>query len=54
MTKPNDDIRLQHMLDASQQALSFMKGRDKNDLDQDAMLRLAVVKSIEIVGGSCR
>ena len=50
MTKPNDDIRLKHMLDASQQALLFMQGRDKNDLDQDAMLRLAVVKSIEIVG----
>lgn len=50
MTKLNDDIRLKHMLDASQQALAFMQGRDQSALDQDAMLRFAVVKAIEIVG----
>ena len=50
MTALNDDIRLRHMLDAANQAIAFMKGRSKLSLDADAMLLLAVVKAIEIVG----
>lgn len=50
MTALNDDIRLRHMLDAAKQALTFMEGRSKVSLDADAMLLLAVVKAIEIVG----
>jgi uncharacterized protein with HEPN domain len=50
MTALNDDIRLRHMLDAAKQAIAFMAGRSKLSLDADAMLLLAVVKAIEIVG----
>ncbi|MBE9158211.1 DUF86 domain-containing protein [Nodosilinea sp. LEGE 06152] len=50
MTALNDDIRLRHMLDAANQAIAFMEGRSKLSLDADAMLLLAVVKAIEIVG----
>jgi uncharacterized protein with HEPN domain len=38
------------MLDAAKQAIAFMAGRSKLSLDADAMLLLAVVKAIEIVG----
>lgn len=50
MTALNDDIRLRHMLDAAKQAIAFTEGRSKLSLDADAMLLLAVVKAIEIVG----
>lgn len=50
MTALNDDIRLRHMLDAANQAITFMKGKSKLSLDADPMLLLAVVKAIEIVG----
>jgi uncharacterized protein with HEPN domain len=50
MTALNDDIRLRHMLEASKQAIAFMAGRSKLSLDADAMLLLAVVKAVEIVG----
>jgi uncharacterized protein with HEPN domain len=50
MTELNDDIRLRHMLDASRQALKFMQGRNRDALDTDPMLLLAVVKALEIVG----
>ena len=37
-------------IDAAKQAIAFMAGRSKLSLDADAMLLLAVVKAIEIVG----
>jgi uncharacterized protein with HEPN domain len=46
----DDRIRLQHMLDAAQDAVSFIQGRVQTDLSNDRMLLLALVKSIEIVG----
>jgi uncharacterized protein with HEPN domain len=45
-----DRIRLQHMLDATTEALSFSEGRTRADLDVDRMLLLALVKDIEIIG----
>jgi uncharacterized protein with HEPN domain len=38
------------MLDAAVEALSFVTGRDKEDLYHDRMLLLSVVKEIEIIG----
>jgi uncharacterized protein with HEPN domain len=38
------------MLDAAREAVSFVAGRTRNDLDADRQLVLAVVKDIEIVG----
>jgi len=48
---PKDDlIRLQHMLDAAKEALSFAKNRTRANLYADRMLALSIVKSIEIIG----
>ena len=46
----HDRIRLQHMLDAAREAISFARDRTRNDLDMDRQLVLSLVKDIEIVG----
>ena len=46
----DDAIRLQHMLDAAREAVSFARGRTRGDLESDRQLVLALVKDIEIVG----
>jgi uncharacterized protein with HEPN domain len=38
------------MLDAAREAMSFIKEKNRSDLDKDRMLVLSLVKSIEIVG----
>ena len=45
-----DTIRLRHMLDAAQDALSFAEGRAREELDTDRQLVLAIVKCVEIIG----
>jgi uncharacterized protein with HEPN domain len=45
-----DRVRLQHMLEAACEALSFVEGRNKDDLSLDRMLLLSLVKEIEIIG----
>jgi len=45
-----DVIRLRHMLEAAEQALEFMKGRSRRDLEHERMLSFAVVRALEILG----
>lgn len=45
----DDEIRLRHMLDAAHEALSFVSGKERNDLEHDRMLVLALIKSVEII-----
>ena len=48
---PNPDIiRVRHMLDAAQEASSFVSDKSRADLDANRMLALSLVKSIEIGG----
>ena len=46
----DDVVRLQHMLDASNEAMEFAKGKTRNDLAKNRMLVLALVKAVEIIG----
>lgn len=46
----HDVVRLQHMRDAAQEALSFARGRTRADLDSDRQLVLSLVKAVEIIG----
>ena len=48
--KKDDRIRLRHMLDAASEALSFTRGRSREDLNHDRLLVLGLVKAIEIIG----
>jgi uncharacterized protein with HEPN domain len=49
MLKP-DKVRLQHMVDAANEALSFVAQKSRTELTTDRALALALVKSIEILG----
>ncbi|MBN8462738.1 MAG: DUF86 domain-containing protein [Dechloromonas sp.] len=48
--RDEDRIRLEHMLEACQSVARFIAGRQRTDLDQDEMLRFALVRAIEIIG----
>ncbi|HEU0199186.1 MAG TPA: HepT-like ribonuclease domain-containing protein [Burkholderiaceae bacterium] len=47
---PDDLIRLRHMLEAAESALTFVHGRKRSDLDSDAMLRYALTYAVQIFG----
>ncbi len=47
---PDDVWRIRHMIEAGEQAVAFVQGRNRADLDEDVMLRLALTRAIEIVG----
>ena len=46
----DDLIRLFHMLDAAREALSFIEGKSRIDLNTNRMLVLSLVKDMEIIG----
>jgi len=48
--KKTDAIRLQHMLDAAREALSFAQRRKRADLNTDRMLMHSLVRLVEIIG----
>jgi len=50
MTAIDDLTRLHHMQDAASEALGFMSGKTRDDLANNRMLVLAVVKDLEIIG----
>jgi uncharacterized protein with HEPN domain len=51
MSLPEDDlVRLRHMRDAAQQALRFCAARSRSDLDDDVMLRFALVHAVTVLG----
>ena len=47
---PDDIIRLRHMLDSAREAVSFISGKTRSDLDADRKLTLSLIKSIDIIG----
>lgn len=48
--RPDDLIRIRHMVDAIRSTIRFTQGRERADLDNDEMLAFALVRAIEIVG----
>ena len=48
--RKDDVVRLKHILDAAEEALSFTRGITFDDLVKDRKLVLALVKEVEIVG----
>ncbi len=48
--RKDDAVRLRHMLDAAEEALTFVRGRRRVDLDIDRQLVLSLVKEVEIIG----
>jgi len=50
MNIPNDQIRVRHMLDAAHEAMKFAEGKQREDLKQDRLLVLGLIKAVEIIG----
>ena len=48
--RKDDAVRLFHMLEAAQEAVSFAENKTRADLNGDRKLVLALVKDIEIIG----
>jgi len=48
--KPDDLVRLRHMIEASRAIAQIISGRQRADLDADLTLSFAVVRAIEIFG----
>lgn len=52
--QPEDEVRIRHLTDAAKTAGQFVQGRERADLDEDEMLRLALTKLVEIVGEAAK
>ena len=50
MSEHDDRVRLRHMLDYTREAIDLTLNRSREDLDQDRLLQLGLVRLIEIVG----
>ena len=50
MSRHSDTIRLQHMRDHAQEAIDLVSDKERNDLDKNRLLQLALVRLIEIIG----
>jgi uncharacterized protein with HEPN domain len=50
----SDMVRLRHARDAAREAVQFVEGRSRADLDNDRMLNLALVQLLEIIGEAVR
>ena len=50
MSRHEDLIRLRHMLDASQKAVKYLRGRKRKDLETDEPLTLSLTRLLEIIG----
>lgn len=48
--RPEDQVRLRHMIEAGETVATFVAGRSRPDLDQDRMLAFALIRAIEIMG----
>src|SRR3990172_657730 len=49
-----DTVRLRHILDSAREAMAFVEGRSRSDLDADHMLSLALVRLLEVIGEAAR
>ncbi len=48
---PGDDsVRLHHMLDAAKEARKLAEGKSRNDIENERLLNLSLVRLIEVVG----
>jgi uncharacterized protein with HEPN domain len=54
MTSPRDDDRVAHIVEACEEVATFVAGRTRDELGDDRMLQLALVKLVEIVGEAAK
>ena len=54
MTSPRDDDRVAHIVEACEEVATFVAGKTREDLEEDRLLQLALVKLVEIVGEAAK
>jgi uncharacterized protein with HEPN domain len=54
MTSPRDDDRVAHIVEACEEVATFVAGKTRDDLGNDRILQLALVKLVEIVGEAAK
>ena len=47
--RPDDRVRIRHMIEAAEAAQRFIANRQRADLDTDEMLLFALVRAAEII-----
>lgn len=52
--RPEDEVRIRHLVDAATKAVAYATDRTRRDLDNDELLRLALTKLVEIVGEAAK
>lgn len=50
----DDGVRLRHVLDSAREAIAFLQGGSRADLDSDRKLSLSLVRLLEIIGEAAR
>ncbi len=50
MTRHENLVRLQHMLESAEEACSLLAGKSRSTLEEDRVLSLAIVRLLEILG----
>ena len=50
MTRHDDKVRLQHMLEHAREAVAMTEGKERADLRRERMLELSLIRLIEVVG----
>lgn len=50
MSRRDDNVILQHIIDHGRQAMRLSQGRVRVDLDDDELFSLAMVRLVEIIG----
>jgi uncharacterized protein with HEPN domain len=54
MSRHDEIVRLRHMRDHAAEAIAMTKEKKRDDLDDDRMLELALVRLMEIIGEAAR
>lgn len=52
MSRHDDAVRLQHMLDHAREVVALSQGRTRADLDSDRLYNLAMTRLVELIGES--
>lgn len=52
--RPEDRVRLRHLVEAATKAIAYSEHKRRADLDDDELLRLALTKLVEIVGEAAK
>ena len=50
MSHHDAKYRLQHMLENSEEAISLIKGKTRDDLKKERLLELALIRLVEVIG----